>query len=129
MNSEQLIANFFDEINDSEKVNFLKLKLGVIKQVKNPDFNAENPQTAKYLMLFIPKAEFIAYLEYKEKFKHAENLLSKVQELAKSNDSRAIHEMNISGAMYKKLLQSALNSWIALGYKNEIETIIMGSAK
>jgi hypothetical protein len=129
MNDEQLIDDFFNEINDHEKGNSLKSKLGVIKQVKNPNFHKNELETPEYLMHFTPKAEFIAYLEYKEKFIQAQNLLNKAQELVKKNDSRAIHEMSISGSMYKTMIQSALNSWIALGYKNEIEAIISGVAK
>jgi hypothetical protein len=129
MNDEQLIDDFFNEINDNEKSNFLKLKLGVIKQVKNPSFNKNELETPEYLMLFTPKAEFIAYLEYKEKFKQAEKSFNILKGLAEKNDSRAIHEMSISGSMYKTMIQSALNSWITLGYKNEIEAIISGVAK
>lgn len=123
MNEQQLIDDFFSEINDERIINALKLKHGEIKSIKNQQFN-ENQSNSEFTTFFTPKMEFKSYLEYKDKFKQAKKLLNKVTALAEKNDPKAIHEMSICGSIHKTMIQSALNSWITLGYKNEIESII-----
>lgn len=47
-----------------------------------------------------------------------------IKERAQNGDKSAIHELSISGSLHDTLIKSALNSWIMMGYKNEIEKII-----
>ena len=119
---EKSIEDFFLNIQDPAKIEFLKSKLGVVKKIENrsniTDINF-NEDT-----FFEPKEEFRMYLEFKEKYIQAESKLNTLKERALGGDTSAIHELSISSSLYNTLIKSALNSWISMGYKYEIEKII-----
>lgn len=109
--NQKLIDDFFNEFADTEKVKQLKSSLGTIKNIDSIDF-------------FEPNAQFKAYLEYKKKFEDANLALDEIKKRAENKEIKAINQLSISGAIYNKMISAALNSWISLGYKNEVEKII-----
>ncbi len=108
---QKLIDDFFSEFVDAEKVKRLKSSLGTIKKLDSVDF-------------FEPNEKFKAYLEYKKKFDDANLALEEIKKRAENKEVKAIHQLSISGSLLNKMINSALNSWISLGYKNEIEKTI-----
>lgn len=110
---QKLVNEFFEQFTDTAKVAVLKLKLGKTIEDSN---------------IFIPSVEFEQYLICMEKHNQAKKLLEKLDELSKTGDLRAIHESRISKSMYQNLINSTLNTWISLGFKNEIEKIIAETA-
>lgn len=119
---EKSIDDFFLNIKDPARIAFIKSKLGIVKKIENrnniTDINL-NQDT-----FFEPKEEFKKYLEYREKHHQAELKLNMIKERAQDGDTSAIHELSISGSLHDTLIKAALNSWIIMGYKNEIEKII-----
>lgn len=108
---QKLIDDFFSEFVDAEKVMQLKSSLGTIKKLDSIDF-------------FEPNEKFKAYLEHKKKFDDANLALEEIKKRAENKEVKAIHQLNVSGTIYNKMISASLNSWISLGYKNEIEKII-----
>ena len=119
---EKSIEDFFLSIKDPAKIAFIKSKLGVVKKNENRNNKTEidlNQDTS-----FEPKEEFRKYLEYKEKYHQAGLKLNMLKGKAQNGDVNAIHELSISSSLYDTLIKAALNNWIVMGYKNEIEKII-----
>ncbi|NHN25487.1 hypothetical protein FIA58_007340 [Flavobacterium jejuense] len=108
---QKLIDDFFNDFVDTEKVNLIKSTLGTIKKIDSIDF-------------FEPNEQFKAYLEYKKKFDDSNSALQEIKKRAENKEIKAIHQLSISGSLLHKMINSALNSWISLGYKNEVEKII-----
>ena len=119
---EKSIEDFFLNIQDSGKIAFLKSKLGNIKKIENQNNKTDLNLTED--AFFEPNEEFRKYLVYKEKYNQAELKLNMLKERAQNGNISAIHELSISSSLYETLIKSALNNWIIMGYKNEIEKII-----
>jgi hypothetical protein len=119
---KKLIEDFFLNIQDPAKIEFIKSKLGAVRKSENEKNKTDvnlNEDT-----FFEPKEEFKRYLEYKEKYNQAELKLNTLKERAQNGDISAIHELSISSSLYNTLIEGALNNWTTIGYKNEIEKII-----
>ncbi|WP_300566916.1 hypothetical protein [Flavobacterium sp.] len=119
---EKSIEDFFLNIKDPARIEFIKSKLGVVKKIENQ--NNKTDINLSEDTFFEPKEEFRKYLEYKEKYHQAESKLNSIKRRAQDGDTSAIHELSISGSLHDTLIKAALNSWIVMGYKNEIEKII-----
>ncbi|MEO8235655.1 MAG: hypothetical protein ABI549_09600 [Flavobacterium sp.] len=117
---EKLIEDFFLNFQNPAKIEFLKSKLGVVKKIENNKTNINLTDDA----FFEPKEEFKRYLEYKEKYNQAESKLNTLKERAQKGNTSAVHELSVSSSLYETLIKAALNSWITMGYKFEIEKII-----
>jgi hypothetical protein len=119
---KKLIEDFFLNIQDPAKIEFIKSKLGAVRKIENEKNKTDvnlNEDT-----FFEPKEEFKRYLEYKEKYNQAELKLNTLKERAQNGDISAIHELSISSSLYNTLIKGVLNNWTTIGYKNEIEKII-----
>ena len=119
---EKSIEDFFLSIKDPARIAFIKSKLGVVKKIENRSDKIDTSLNED--TFFEPKEEFRKYLECKEKYHQAESKLNMIKERAQNGDKSAIHELSISGSLHDTLIKAALNSWIVMGYKNEIEKII-----
>uniref|UniRef100_UPI00374FE325 hypothetical protein n=1 Tax=Flavobacterium sp. TaxID=239 RepID=UPI00374FE325 len=67
---EKVIEDFFLNIKDPAKVEFLKSKLCIAKKIEN--LNDKTDVNLNQDTFFEPKEEFRKYLEYKEKYNQAE---------------------------------------------------------
>lgn len=115
---QKLIENFFSAIHDPQKIEFLKSKLFVpLGTDKTSDLGGDFAGLQ-------PKEELKMYLECQEKFNQAETKLKEIKERVKRGDITAVHELNLSGAIYDMYLKTALENWVTIGYKNEIEKLI-----
>jgi hypothetical protein len=119
---EKSIEDFFLSIKDPAKIAFIKSKLGIVKKIENR--NNKTDINLNEGTFFEPKDEFRKYLEYKEKYHQAELKLNMLKEGAQNGDVSAIHELSISRSLHDTLIKAALNNWIIMGYKNEIEKVI-----
>lgn len=119
---EKSIEDFFLNIQDPAKIAFIKSRLGIVKKIENRN-NIKDINLSEDTF-FEPKEEFRKYLEYKEKYHQAELKLNMLKEKAQQGNTSAMHELSISGSLHDTLVKAALNSWIIMGYKNEIEKII-----
>lgn len=104
---QKLIDGFFNTFQNDEKINLIKSKLGTFKN-----------------SAFEPNEQFKAYLEYKQKYDDACLNVEQVKKRAEQNEIKAIHQLNVSGPLLFKMVDMALQSWITLGYKYEVEKII-----
>lgn len=114
---EKTIEEIFDDIKDVSIIEVLKQKLGESR--KNSSGNLE----------YFPNSKFKKYLECKSKFKALENDLETLKLKVNNGDINAMTKTNFSGHLNSKKIESALQYWVFIGYKKEIEKIIEEALK
>lgn len=117
MEDDKTIEEIFNDVTDSNRLQYLKEKLGQVKKDKNGVSNT------------YPSSKFAKYLELKENYLNLSNKLNALKEKVENGEIDAMTEMNFSGASHIKKVENALKLWSAIGYKNEVEKIISENPK
>lgn len=117
MENEKTIEEIFKDIKDSDRLQYLKDKLGQAKKDKNGEIQV------------YPSPKFSKYLELKAKYNDLSSNLNAVKSNVENGDVNAMTELNFSGSSQIKKIENAMKQWTALGYKNEVEKIIEQSEK
>ncbi|GAA4774954.1 MULTISPECIES: hypothetical protein [Flavobacterium] len=117
MEDDKTIEEIFKDVTDSNKLQYLKEKLGQVKKDKNGVSNT------------YPSLKFAKYLEHKDNYLNLSNKLNSLKEKVENGEIDAMTEMSISGATHIKKTENALKLWVAIGYKNEVERIISENTK
>jgi hypothetical protein len=133
MNDAITIDEVFKEIKSIERLNFLKSKLGLNKKIQNPKFDESSDEDSlnnpKFITITEPTSKFSKYLECKAKYEAAQNWLENAQNKIHDGDAAMMAEVTYSGRSRLNRAESALKAWEIIGFKNEIEKIILTSIK
>lgn len=117
MENDKTIEEIFKDVTDTNRLQYLKEKLGQVKKDKNGASN------------IYPSSKFAKYLEHKDNYLNLSNKLNTLKEKVENGEIDAMTEMNFSGASHIKKVENALKLWSTIGYKNEVEKIISESLK
>ena len=117
METDKTIEEIFNDVTDTNRLQYLKEKLGQVKKDKNGVSNT------------YPSSKFAKYLECRDNYLNLSDKLNTLKEKVENGEIDAKTQMNFSGSSHIKKVENALKLWSAIGYKNEIEKIISESAK